>query len=59
MSSETTSYLITKLDRNSWRKFRGRAILNGHHSAGECLRDFVETYSKGGSYFNGERKKTT
>ena len=58
MSSETTSYLISKLNKNVWRKFRGRAILNGFNSGGACLRDFIETYSRGESYLNGERKKS-
>ena len=47
MSSETTSYLINKLDRKVWRKFRGMAILNGFNSAGACLRKFIENYSEG------------
>ncbi len=46
MSNETTSYLITKINKNSWRKFRGRAILNGYNNAGECLRDFIKSYSE-------------
>ena len=46
MSNETTSYLITRINKDSWRKFRGKAILNGHNSAGECLRNFIKSYSE-------------
>ena len=46
MSNETTSYLITRINKSSWRKFRGKAILNGYNNAGECLRDFIKGYSE-------------
>ena len=46
MSNETTSYIITKINKDSWRKFRGKAILNGYNSASECLRDFINDYSE-------------
>jgi hypothetical protein len=46
MSNETTSYLITRINKNNWRKFRGKAILNGYNSASECLRDFINDYSE-------------
>ena len=47
MSNETTSYLVTNIDKTKWRKFRGRAILNGFNSAGACLREYIEKYSEG------------
>ncbi len=46
MSNETTSYLVTKIDKKAWRKFRGTAILNGFNSAGECIREYIREYSK-------------
>tara|TARA_R110000824_G_scaffold284376_1_gene472664 strand:+ start:4195 stop:4350 length:156 start_codon:yes stop_codon:yes gene_type:complete len=46
MSNETISYLITKINKDSWRKFRGTAILNGYNSAGECLKDLIKSYSE-------------
>ena len=46
MSNETTSYIITKINKDSWRKFRGRTILNGFQSTRECLINFIENYSE-------------
>ena len=46
MSNETISYLITKINKDSWRKFRGTAILNGYNNAGECLKDLIKNYSE-------------
>jgi hypothetical protein len=42
-----TSYLIKDIDRDIWRRFRGKSILNGHNSAAECLRQLIKKYSKG------------
>ena len=46
MSNETTSYLITKINKISWRKFRGNALLNGYNNANDCLKDFIKSYSE-------------
>ena len=46
MSNKTTSYLITRINKDYWTKFRGKAILNGYNSAGECLRNFIKSYSE-------------
>ena len=46
MSNETTSYLITKINKISWRKFRGTALLNGYNNANDCLNDFIKSYSE-------------
>jgi len=46
MSNETTSYLITKINKIYWRKFRGNALLNGYNNANDCLKDFIKSYSE-------------
>ena len=46
MSNETTGYFINKINKDSWRKFRSKAILNGFQSARDCLINFIENYSE-------------
>ena len=44
--SDKTSYLIKDIDREKWRAFRGRCLINGYTSAAECLRDFINDYAE-------------
>jgi|TARA_R110002074_G_scaffold120750_2_gene254659 hypothetical protein len=39
--SDKTTYLIKDIDREKWKTFRGRCLIHGYNSAGECLRDFI------------------
>tara|TARA_R100001530_G_C4209431_1_gene126977 strand:+ start:266 stop:415 length:150 start_codon:yes stop_codon:yes gene_type:complete len=45
--SDKTMYLIKDINRSTWKAFRGKCLMNGYNSAAECLRDFIEKYSKG------------
>tara|TARA_R100001530_G_scaffold125627_1_gene94213 strand:+ start:33 stop:191 length:159 start_codon:yes stop_codon:yes gene_type:complete len=45
--SNNISYLINNIDRDVWRKFKGKSILNGYNSAADCLRQLIKRYSKG------------
>ena len=46
MSNKTTNYLLTNINKDLWRKFKGKALLSGFNTAGECLRSYIESYSE-------------
>ena len=46
MSNKTTNYLLTNINKDLWRKFKGKALLSGFNNAGECLRSYIESYSE-------------
>lgn len=42
--NETTSYLVRDIPKKSWNKFRGYALIMGHNSVGDLLRDVIENW---------------
>ena len=46
MSNKTT-YLIKDIERDVWKKFRAKCLVNQYNSAGECLRQLIKKYSRG------------
>ena len=48
--SDKTTYIIKDIDKETWKKFRAKALLRGHRSAAEVLREMISSYVK--------RKKT-
>ena len=47
LMSDKTTYIIKDIDKDVWRKFKGKSILNGYNSAADCLRQLIKRYSKG------------
>lgn len=45
--NETTSYLVKDIPKKSWNKFRGYALIMGHNSVGDLLRDIIENWKEG------------
>ena len=46
MSKDTTSYVVTDINKKSWRKFRGLSLLKGFNSAGDCIKDMIKSSIK-------------
>jgi hypothetical protein len=44
--SDKTTYLIKDIDREKWKAFRGKCLINGYNSAAECLRNFINEYAE-------------
>ena len=44
-----TTYVVKDIDRNTWVKFRGKAMLNGYKTASECLNYLIVRYVDGKS----------
>ncbi len=42
MEKNKTSYLIKDIEKATWKKFRGQALLNGFDNAGHWLRHLIE-----------------
>ena len=51
--NETTSYLIRKIPKKVWNKFKGYALIKGHNSVGELLRNIIFDWS---NRYESERK---
>ena len=45
-NNETTSYLIKNIPKKVWNKFRGYALIKGHNSVGDLLRNIISDWSK-------------
>jgi len=44
---DKTTYLLKNIDREIWKKFRAKCLVNQYNSAGECLRQLIKKYSRG------------
>ena len=53
MNEDKTSYIIKDIDRDVWKRFKGRAYLNGFDTVAKCLKEFIKVYSTGRSFLNG------
>lgn len=42
--SDTTTYIIKGINKETWRKFRASALIDGYGSAAELLRDMIDSY---------------
>ena len=52
MSENKTSYIIKDINKDVWKRFKGRAYLSGFDNVGNCLREFIKVYSTGRYNFN-------
>jgi len=52
MSENKTSYIIKDINKDVWKRFKGRAYLSGFDNVGICLREFIKVYSTGRYNFN-------
>ena len=43
-SNKTTSYLIKKIPKSNWNKFKGYALLSGYNSVGDLLREIIVSW---------------
>lgn len=43
--NETTSYLVRNIPKKTWNKFKGYALIKGHNSVGDLLRDIITDWS--------------
>ena len=43
--NETTSYLVRNIPKKAWNKFRGYALIRGHNSVGDLLREIISKWS--------------
>ena len=61
MNEDKTSYIIKDIDRDVWKRFKGRAYLNGFDTVSKCLKEFIKVYSTGrynfNSFVNGAKKE--
>ena len=57
MSENKTSYIIKDINKDVWKRFKGRAYLGGFDNVGICLREFIKVYSTGDSFVNGAKKE--
>jgi len=39
--------IITNVDKDSWKKFRGTALINGFNSGSDCVRYLIRGYAEG------------
>ena len=42
--SDTTTYIIKGINRETWKKFRASALIDGYSSAAELLREMIDSY---------------
>ena len=42
--SDTTTYIIKGINRETWKKFRASALIDGYASAAELLREMIDAY---------------
>ena len=42
--SDTTTYIIKGINKETWKKFRASALIGGYGSASELLRDMIDSY---------------
>ena len=42
--SDTTTYIIKGINKETGRKFRASALIDGYGSAAELLRDMIDSY---------------
>lgn len=47
LGEEYTTYVLKDIKRDTWIKFRGKAMLNGYKTASECLNHLVDMYVNG------------
>jgi len=45
--SDMKTICITNVDKESWSKFRGQALLNGWNSGSDWLRHLIKEYADG------------
>tara|TARA_Y100001951_G_scaffold85909_1_gene76040 strand:- start:285 stop:434 length:150 start_codon:yes stop_codon:yes gene_type:complete len=41
LEKNTTSYLIKGIEKEAWKKFRGKALLHGFDNAGHWLKHII------------------
>jgi len=46
-SKNTCQIIVTNVEKDSWRKFRGTALLNGFNSGSDWLRSLIKEYANG------------
>jgi len=39
--------IVTNVDKDSWKKFRGTALLSGFDSGADCVRYLIRGYAEG------------
>tara|TARA_R100000808_G_C2060335_1_gene92046 strand:+ start:505 stop:654 length:150 start_codon:yes stop_codon:yes gene_type:complete len=44
--SDKIAYLIKDINRENWKAFRGKCLIEGYNSAAECLRNFIDNYAE-------------
>ena len=44
---DKTMYLIKDIEKETWKAFRGKCLMDGYNSAAECLRSFIKQYAEG------------
>ena len=42
--SDITTYIIKNIDKNTWKRFRAKCLLDGYNSASELLHKFINDY---------------
>tara|TARA_R110002051_G_scaffold145447_2_gene218398 strand:- start:82 stop:234 length:153 start_codon:yes stop_codon:yes gene_type:complete len=42
--SDTTTYILKGINKETWKKFRASALIGGYGSAAELLRDMIDSY---------------
>jgi|TARA_R110002020_G_scaffold29657_3_gene93668 hypothetical protein len=45
--SDKKTLCITNVDKDSWKKFRGTALLSGFDSGADCVRYLIRGYAEG------------
>jgi hypothetical protein len=45
--SETTSIIISKVNKIMWKKFRGTALMKGFDSGADCMRILIDRFVNG------------
>ena len=44
LGEEYTTYVLKDIKRDTWIKFRGKAMLNGYKTASDCLNYLITEY---------------
>ena len=47
--SNMTTISLTNVDKDSWKRFRGQALMNGWTSVSDWLRHFIKEHAEGKS----------
>ena len=42
-----TSYLVKDIDKDTWKKFRGTALMKGFDSGADCMRILIDRFVNG------------